>query len=75
LKTPYKLNNKELVELKKQLKKLIARRCICHNKWPYEAPILFVDKKNGKLCICVVLGLGFTIKKNDPFPQIDDVFD
>jgi hypothetical protein len=46
------------------------------NKLPYGLPILFVDKKDEKLCMCIdYRSLNkITIKKNYPLPQIDDIF-
>jgi hypothetical protein len=46
------------------------------NKSPYVLPILFVDKKDGKLCMCIdYCALNkITIKNNYPLAQIDDFF-
>jgi hypothetical protein len=47
------------------------------NKLPYGLPILFVDKKDEKLCMCIYYRSSnkITIKNNYPLPQIDDLFD
>jgi hypothetical protein len=44
---------------------------------PYEAPILFVDKKDGKLKMCIdYCALNkITRKNNYPLPHIDDFMD
>ena len=52
-KAPYRLSQKELEELKSQLDELLAKDYIRQSKSPYSAPVLFVDKKDGKLRLCV----------------------
>ena len=52
-KAPYRLSQKELEELKSQLDELLAKGYIRQSKSPYGAPVLFVDKKDGKLRLCV----------------------
>ena len=76
-KAPYQLNQKELLELKKQLNDLLSRGYIRPSKSPYGAPIIFVDKKDGKLCMCINYKAlnKVTIKNNYPLPRIDDLFD
>jgi len=46
------------------------------SKSPYGLHVLFVDKKDGKLCMCIeYYALNkITIKNNYPLPQIDDLF-
>jgi hypothetical protein len=47
------------------------------NKLPYGSPILFVDKKDRKLCMCIDYHTlnKITIKNNYPLPRIDNLFD
>jgi hypothetical protein len=47
------------------------------SKLPYGLPILFVDKKDGKLCMCIDYHTWNkkTIKNNYPLLQIDNIFD
>jgi hypothetical protein len=47
------------------------------SKSPYGSPILFVDKKDGKLHMCIDYHAlnKITIKNNYPLLQIDDIFD
>ena len=76
LKAPYRLQ-KELEELKSQLDELRAKGYIRQSKSPYGAPVLFVDKKDGKLRLCVD-NRAFnkvTLKNSYPLPRIDDLFD
>ena len=76
-KAPYRLNQRELKELKTQLNELLAKGYIRKSKSPYGAPVLFVDKKDGKLRMCVDYRAlnKITIKNNYPLPRIDDLFD
>ena len=76
-KAPYRLNQKELLELKKQLNDLLSRGYIRPSKSPYGAPVLFVDKKDGKLRMCIDYRAlnKVTIKNNYPLSRIDDLFD
>ena len=45
---PYCLSQKELEELKSQLDKLLTKGYLKQSKFLYGAPVLFVDKKDGK---------------------------
>ena len=76
-KAPYRLDQKKLMELKGQLNELLARGYVRPSKSPYGAPVLFVDKKDGKLRMCVDYRAlnKVTIKNNYPLPRIDDLFD
>ena len=76
-KAPYRLNQKELEELKSQLDELLAKGYIRQSKSPYGAPVLFVDKKDEKLRLCVDYRAlnKVTVKNLYPLPRIDDLFD
>ena len=76
-KAPYRLSQKELEELKSQLDELLAKGYIRQSKSPYGAPVLFVDKKDGKLRLCVDYRAlnKVTVKNSYPLPRIDDLFD
>ena len=64
----YKLSYVEMEELKRQLKELLDVGYIQPSKSPYGAPVLFVKKKDGSLCLCVdFCGLN-TILKKDHYP-------
>ena len=54
-KAPYRLSQKELEELKSQLDELLAKGYIRQNKSSYGAPVLFVDKKDGKLRSALII--------------------
>ena len=76
-KAPYRLSKKELEELKSQLDELIVKGYIRQSKSPYGAPVLFVDKNDEKLRLCVDYRTlnKVTVKNSYPLPQIDDLFD
>ena len=76
-KAPYRLNQKELMELKKQLNDLLERGYVRPSKSLYGALVLFVNKKDGKLRMCIDYRAlnKVTIKNNYPLPRIDDLFD
>ena len=49
----YQLNKKELLKLKKQLNDLQSKSYNKPNRSLYGAILLFVDKNDGKLCMCI----------------------
>jgi hypothetical protein len=63
--------------LESQLNDLLSKGYIRPSKSPWDAPILFVKKKDGSLRLCVdYCGLNkLTIKNKYPLPRIDDLFD
>ena len=71
------MNKKELLELMKQLNDLLSKDYIRPSKSSYRAPVLFVDKMDGKLHMCIDYRAlnKVTIKNNYPLPRIDDLFD
>ena len=50
---PYRMAPKELDELKIQLQELLDKGFIRPNNSPWEAPVLFVKKKDGTLRLCI----------------------
>jgi hypothetical protein len=76
-KAPNRLNQKELLKLNNQLNDLLSRGYIRPSKSPYGPPVLFVDKKYGKLHMCIDYRAlnKVNIKNNYPLPRIDDLFD
>jgi len=67
----------ELEELRRQLKELLNVDYICSSKSPYVAPILFQNKHDGSLRLCIDYRAlnKITIKNKYPIPRIDDLFD
>ncbi|KAJ9508332.1 hypothetical protein QJQ45_011839 [Haematococcus lacustris] len=76
-KRPYKLSPKEEAEVKRQVSELQARGLIEPSSSPYGAPVLFVEKKDGSLRMCVDYRAlnKLTVKDRYPLPRIDDLFD
>jgi hypothetical protein len=76
-KRPYRIAAPELAELKKQLRELQRSGFIRPSSSPWGAPVLFVEKKDKSLRMCVdYRSLNeVTIKNKYPFPRIDDLFD
>jgi hypothetical protein len=75
-KSPYQHIKKELQELKVQINNLMEWGYIIPNKSPYGSLILFVDKKDKKLHMCIDYRAlnKITIKNNYFLPQIDNLF-
>lgn len=63
--------------MKKQLKNLLSKAYIRPIESPYQALVLFVDKKDDKLRICIDCKAlnKVTIKNNYPLLRIDDLYD
>jgi hypothetical protein len=76
-KRPYKIDVKDLVELKKPIEELLEKGFIRTSSSPWAAPVLFVSKKDGSRRMCVdYRSLNeVTIKNKYPLPQIEDLFD
>jgi hypothetical protein len=76
-KRPYRMDVKDLVELKKQIDELLEKGFICPSSSPWGAPVLFVSKKEGSRRMCVdYRSLNeVTIKNKYKLPRIEDLFD
>jgi hypothetical protein len=76
-KIPYRMDVKDLIELKKQIEELIEKCFIRPSSSPWGAPILFVNKKDGSRRMCVnYRSLNeVTINNKYPLPRIEDLFD
>jgi hypothetical protein len=76
-KRPYRMPVNELVELKKQLVELQAKRFLRPSSSPWGAPVLFVEKRDGTQRMCAdYRSLNeVTIKNKYPLPTIEDLFD
>ena len=73
----YKLSVAELAEMKKQLTKALENGYIRPSISPWGSPVLFTNKKDGGLRMCIdyrVLNKK-TIKNQVPIPRIDEVWD
>ena len=76
-KTPYKMSTPEMLELKMQLQELLEKKYIRPSLSLWGAPVLFVNKKDGTLILCIDYRKlnKFTVKNKYPLPRIDDLFD
>ena len=75
-KAPYRMAPAELKELNQQLQELLDKKFIHPSYSLWEAPGLFVKKKNGSIRMCIhYCELNkVTIKNKYPLPRIDDLF-
>jgi len=76
IKAPYRLNQKELEEFKRQINDLMETSYIRPSKSPYNDLMLFVGKKDGKLKMCIEYQAlnKTTIKNNYPLLRIYNLF-
>ncbi|KAL4011265.1 hypothetical protein IC575_028317 [Cucumis melo] len=67
----------ELKELKVQLQELLDKGFIRPSVSPWEAPVLFVKKKDGSMRLCIDYRElnKVTVKNRYPLSRIDDLFD
>ena len=67
----------ELKELKVQLQDLLDKCYIRPSVSSWEAPVLFVKKKDGTMRLCIDYRQlnKVTIRNKYPLPRIDDLFD
>ncbi|GKC97739.1 hypothetical protein Tco_1168014, partial [Tanacetum coccineum] len=76
-KAPYHMAHVELKELKEQLQEMLENGFIRPSVSPWGAPVLFVKKKDGSMCLCIDYRElnRITIRNRYPLPRIDDLFD
>ena len=67
----------EQKELKVQLQELLDKGFIRPSVSPWGAPVLFVKKKDGSMCLCIDYRKlnKRTVKNKYPLPCIEDLFD
>ncbi|KAJ9531759.1 hypothetical protein QJQ45_021908 [Haematococcus lacustris] len=68
---------KEMDEMRKQVAELLAKKLIEPSSSPYGAPVLFVQKRDGTLRMCIDFRAlnKLTVRDRYPLPRIDDLFD
>jgi hypothetical protein len=73
----YRMDVKDLIELKKQIEELLEKGFIRPSLSPWGAPVLFVKKKDGlrRMCVDYRSLNEVTIKNKYPLPRIEDLFD
>jgi hypothetical protein len=76
-KRAYRMDVKDLIELKKQIEELLEKGFIRPSSSPWGALVLFVNKKDGSRRMCVnYRSLNeVTVKNKYPLPRIEDLFD
>ena len=76
-KTPYRMSTPKMLELKMQLQELLEKKYIRLNVSPWGAPVLFVNKKDGTLRLCIYYRQlnKVTVKNTYRLPRIVDLFD
>lgn len=74
---PYRLSPLEQKEVEKQVSELLAKGFIEPSCSPYGAPVLFVQKKDGTLRMCIDYRAlnKHTIRDHFPIPRIDTLLD
>ena len=74
---PYRMSPQGLDELKKQLRELTEKGYIQPSVSPFGAPVLFVPKKDGGVCMCVDYRAlnRVTMHNRYPLPRIEDLID
>nr|GEZ06464.1 transposon Ty3-G Gag-Pol polyprotein [Tanacetum cinerariifolium] len=74
---PYRLAPSEMKELAKQLQELLEKGFIPPSSSPWEAPVLFIKKKDGSFRMCINYRElnKLTVKNRYPLPRINDLFD
>ena len=67
----------ELKELKVQMEEVVNKGFVRPSTSPWEAPVLFVKKKDGSMRLCIDYREfnKVTIRNQYPLPRIDDLFD
>ncbi|GJR29022.1 putative reverse transcriptase domain-containing protein [Tanacetum coccineum] len=77
VRAPYRLAPSEIKELSEQLKELSDKGFIRPSSSPWEAPVLFVKKKDGSFRMCIDYRElnKLTVKNRYPLLRIDDLFD
>jgi hypothetical protein len=73
----YRMNPQELEELERQLADMLSKGLIRPSASPWGSPVLFVDKPDGTIRLCVDYHKlnEVTIKNKYPLPKIEDLFD
>ena len=76
-KHPYRLSPLKLAEAKRQIAELLAKGFIKPSQSPFGAPILFVQKKDGSLRMCIDYRAlnALTVRNRYPLPNIADLLD
>ena len=76
-KSPYRLNNTRMEELKRQIEVLLEQGWIRPSSSPFSAPVLFVPKKDGQWRMCIDYRAlnKITVKNRYPLPKVEELMD
>lgn len=76
-KRPYRMTREEELEVMKQIDDALKKGLIEPSVSPFGAPVLFVQKKDGSLRMCVDYRAlnKITVRDRYPLPRIDDLLD
>ena len=76
-KTSYRMSTPNLKELQMQFEECLNKGYICPSVSPWVALVLFVNKKDEtlRLCIDFIQLNKVNVKNKYPLPRIDDIFD
>ena len=76
-KSPYRLSNAEMEELRNQVETLLEQGWIRPSSSPYGSPVIFVPKKNGQWRMCIDYRAlnKITVKNRYPLPRIEELLD
>ena len=74
---PYRFSPLELKEVKKQVEELLEHKSTQPSRSPYGSPVLFVQKKDGTLRMCIDYRAlnKLTIHDKYPLPRTDELLD
>jgi len=74
---PYRMTREEELEVMKQIDDALKKGLIEPSGSPFGAPVLFVQKKDGSLRMCVDYRAlnKITVRDRYPLPRIDDLLD
>ncbi len=75
--SPYRMSPLELREVRKQIQELLENKFIQPSKSPFGSPVLFVQKKDGSLRMCIDYRAlnKLTIHDKYPLPRTDELLD
>ena len=73
----YRMSPRELEEVKRQVAELLAKGLIEPSQSPFASPVLFVQKKDGTLRMCIDYRAlnRITVRNQWPLPRIDVLLD
>ena len=76
-KNMYRLSPREREEVEKQVRKMLDMGFIQPSSSPFGSPVLFVEKPDGSLRMCLDYRAlnAITVKRKYPMPNIQDLFD